>query len=179
MKIIRVTTLIAAPVERCFELSTSIDLHLATAAATGEAAIDGVTTGLIHEGETVTWRGRHFGWMFTHQSLIEAFRPCSYFRDVMIHGAFRSFEHDHYFAPMNDGTRMRDELRFSAPMGVLGRMAEGLFLEQHLTRFLRRRNAMLKKVAESKDDWRRYLTVRPDSVSGVSGAVAASKQAYS
>ncbi len=166
MKIIRLTTLIAAPVERCFKLSTSIDLHLASAAATDEAAIDGVTSGLIHEGETVTWRGRHFGWMFTHQSLIEVFRPSSYFRDVMIRGAFRSFEHDHYFAPMNDGTRVRDELRFAARPGPLGRLVEKLFLRRRLIKLLRRRNALLKKVAES-DEWRRYIKDE-SSRSGVS-----------
>lgn len=175
MKIIRMTTLIAAPVERCFKLSTSIDLHLASAAASSEAVVEGITSGLIHEGEKVTWRGRHFGWMFTHESLIETLRPYTYFRDVMIHGAFRTFEHDHYFAPMNDGTRMRDELTFSAPMGFLGRLAESLFLERHLTRFLRRRNAMLKKVAESEADWRRYLNSGADAVSDVHGVVAGSK----
>lgn len=175
MKIIRVTTLIAAPVERCFKLSTSIDLHLATAEATGETAIDGVTSGLIREGETVTWRGRHFGWMFQHKSLIDAFRPYTHFRDVMVHGVFQRFEHDHYFAPMNDGTRMRDELRFSAPLGPLGRVVEGLFLERYLTRFLRRRNALLKQIAESEAAWQPYLVSGASSVNTVEGILASSR----
>jgi ligand-binding SRPBCC domain-containing protein len=158
MKTIRLTTLIAAPVDRCFKLSTSVDLHMAAAKRAGEVAIDGVTSGLMREGERVTWRGRHFGLKLTHESLLEISRPYSYFRDVMVRGAFAMFEHEHYFAPMNDGTRMRDELRFAAPLGPLGWLAERMFLKRHLTKFLRRRNAVLKEVAES-DQWRRYLDV--------------------
>ncbi len=172
MKILRLTTLIAAPVERCFKLSTSIDLHLASAAASQETAIGGVTSGLLRQGETVTWRGRHFGWMSTHETSMELSRPYSYFRDVMIHGAFRVFEHNHYFAPMNDGTRMRDELRFSAPMGILGRVAEELFLKRHLTRFLQQRNATLKRIAESEKEWETYLGKDPYPISIVGDAVA-------
>jgi ligand-binding SRPBCC domain-containing protein len=156
MQTIRITTMIAAPVDRCFKLSTSIDLHRASSTSSHETVIDGVATGLIRQGETVEWQARHFGFMLKHKSLIEAWRPYTYFRDVMVDGAFEVFQHDHHFAPMNDGTRMRDELRFSAPMGLLGRLAEKLFLRRHLTRFLRRRNALLKKVAES-EEWRQYL----------------------
>lgn len=156
MEIIRITTHIAAPVDRCFKLSTSIDLHQATATQSSETAVDGVTTGLIREGETVKWQGRHFGFTVTHKSRVEAWRPYTYFRDVMVEGAFAVFQHDHYFAPLNDGTRMRDELRFAAPMGFLGVLAEKLFLRKYLTHFLKRRNAYLKQVAES-EEWRQYL----------------------
>jgi ligand-binding SRPBCC domain-containing protein len=156
MEIIRMTTHIAAPMDRCFKLSTSIDLHLANATQASETAADGITTTLIREGETVKWQGRHFGFNVTHKSLVESWRPYTYFRDVMVEGTFAVFQHDHYFAPLNDGTRMRDELRFAAPMGFLGRLAEKLFLRKYLVRFLKRRNAFLKQVAES-DEWRRYL----------------------
>jgi ligand-binding SRPBCC domain-containing protein len=156
MEVIRISTRIAAPVDRCFKLSTSVDLHKATAEETGERVVGGVTTGLMHEGETVKWTGRHFGFNLTHKSLLEVWRPYTYFRDVMVEGFFTVFQHDHYFAPLNDGTRMRDEIRFAAPMGLLGRLAEKLFLRRHLVKFLKRRNAYLKQVAES-DEWRRYL----------------------
>jgi ligand-binding SRPBCC domain-containing protein len=157
MKTIRTTTLINAPMERCFKLSTSIDLHLDSAKATRETAIDGVTSGLIRAGDTVTWQGRHFGWKFTHQSLISIYRPYFHFRDVMVKGAFKVFEHDHHFATMNDGTRMRDELRFAAPFWMLGRLAEKMWLERYLIKFLHRRNAFIKQIAESETGWQRYV----------------------
>src|SRR5271155_771457 len=86
MKPIRLQTWIDAPVERCFLLSLSIDLHLASARRTREQAIDGVTTGLIGEGQSVTFRARHLGLWWRHTSRIEVLRPFSYFRDVMTDG---------------------------------------------------------------------------------------------
>jgi ligand-binding SRPBCC domain-containing protein len=156
METIRLTTWIDAPVERCFLLSLSIDLHVVSARKTGEKAIDGVTTGLIREGETVTFQGRHFGMRRRHTSRIETLRPYSYFRDVMVAGAFRRFEHEHHFAPMDDGTRMRDEVRFSVPCGALGRLATKMFVRKHLAALLVERNRVIKRVAES-EEWRRYL----------------------
>lgn len=161
MEMIRLVTWINAPVERCFKLSLSIDLHVASAKETGERAVEGVTRGLIGAGETVTWSGRHFGLPFSHTSRIDAYRPPMYFRDAMVAGMFEYFEHEHHFAVMNDGTRMRDEVRFSAPMGIVGRVAEKLLIRRHLIHLLKRRNAMIKRVAES-EEWRQFLDAHPD-----------------
>lgn len=152
------TTWVAAPVERCFRLSLSLELHMDSARG-GERIVDGKPGGLLLEGETVTWKGRHFGLRLRHQSVIDGWRPFSFFRDSMVKGAFRSFQHDHHFASMDDGTRMRDEIRFSAPYGPLGRVVEGR-VAKHLLRMLQRRNAYLKQVAES-EDWHRYLDGQP------------------
>ena len=75
----------------------------------------------------------------------------------MTAGLFKSFEHDHRFQEQDGTTVMQDELRFSAPFGVLGLMAERLVLRNHLIRFLRERNKFVKQVAES-EMWRKYLS---------------------
>jgi ligand-binding SRPBCC domain-containing protein len=156
METIRSETWIDAPVERCFLLSLSVDLHVASARSSREQAMEGVTTGLISEGETVPFRGRHLGLSVRHKSRIEVMRPYSYFRDVMVSGVFSHFEHDHHFAAMDDGTRMRDEIRFIAPMGALGRVATKILVMRHVAAVLMERNAGIKQVAES-EDWHRYL----------------------
>jgi ligand-binding SRPBCC domain-containing protein len=156
METIRSETWIDAPVERCFLLSLSVDLHVASARSSREQAIEGVTTGLISEGQTVTFHGRHLGLKLRHKSRIQVMRPYSYFRDVMVSGVFLRFEHDHHFAAMDDGTRMRDEIRFIAPMGVLGRLATKILVRRHVAAFLMERNRGIKQVAES-EDWHRYL----------------------
>jgi ligand-binding SRPBCC domain-containing protein len=167
METIRLMTWIDAPVERCFKLATSIDLHVASAGSTGEKAVGGITTGLIGEGQTVTWSGRHLGIRLHHTIRIDMWRPYSYFRDVMESGAFTRFEHDHHFAAMDDGTRMRDEIRFSMPWGPLGRVATKMLVRRHLTAFLIRRNSEIKRVAES-GEWHRYL----DGRAGITQVVA-------
>ncbi len=168
METIRLTTWMDAPVERCFKLAASIDLHLVTAEAIGETAVDGVTSGLIGAGEMVTFEGRHFGLRLSHTSRIDGWRPYSYFRDVMVDGSFARFEHEHHFAAMDDGTRMRDEIRFAAPYGLMGRTAEKV-LKRHFMKLLKRRNALIKRVAES-EEWRRYLELNTGTAKGIHAA---------
>jgi ligand-binding SRPBCC domain-containing protein len=161
METIRLGTWIDAPVERCFLLSLSVDLHTATARSMRDKIGAGATERTIGEGDTLTFKGNHFGVHWRHTSLIEKLRPHSYYRDVMIAGPFQHFEHDHYFAPMDDGTRMRDEVRFSTSGGLLGRLTKRMFLRKQLKAFLMERNAMIKRLAES-EDWHKYLGQRID-----------------
>jgi ligand-binding SRPBCC domain-containing protein len=151
------TTRIRAPVERCFDLARSIDLHVAASGGSGERAVAGVVSGLIGLGERVTWRARHFGVRFEMTSEIAALDRPRFFRDRMIAGPFSCFEHDHTFEEVDGGTVMRDDLRFEAPFGPLGRLAARYALRPHLAAFLAERNTVLKRVAESTDDWRGYV----------------------
>ena len=54
---IEVTTLVAAPPKRCFDLARSVDVHVRTVGQSGERAIGGRTSGLLELGEEVTWEG--------------------------------------------------------------------------------------------------------------------------
>lgn len=153
-----VETEIAAPVDRCFLLSLSLDLHQELAKHTRERAVAGRTQGIIGPDETVTWRGRHFGVWWTHQSIISGYQRPIFFQDRMVRGAFQSFVHDHHFEAVPGGTLMRDELRFAAPLGPLGRLAERLALRRHMKRLLLRRNEGIRLVAESQPAiWGKYL----------------------
>jgi ligand-binding SRPBCC domain-containing protein len=169
METLRLGTWINAPVERCFLLSLSVDLHVASAHSIGGKPVAPAAQVTIGEGETLTFRGRHFGVRWRHTSLIETLRPHTYYRDVMIAGPFQHFEHDHHFAAMDDGTRMRDEVRYSPRWGLFGRLACRAFLRQRLKMFLMERNAMIKRLAES-EDWKKYL-----DISGEVRAVAPEK----
>jgi hypothetical protein len=52
---------------------------------------------------------------------MEEFRPPLFFRDRMIAGRFRTFEHDHAFDTLPGGTiRMHDEIRFTMNWGFFG-----------------------------------------------------------
>ena len=156
MVLITKKTFIRAPIGRVFLLSLDIDLHQDSTARTREKAVAGITSGRIGFGQRVTWRGRHFGLMWHHQSEIIAYSEPTFFEDVMVSGAFRSFQHKHFFREESDGTWMEDGLTFSAPIPFLGKMAEMLVLRNYLDQFLEERNAFIKLVAES-DQWRKYL----------------------
>jgi ligand-binding SRPBCC domain-containing protein len=153
---IELETSILAPIERCFDLARSIDLHMASTNWTGEQAIAGVTAGLIGAGEQVTWRGRHFGLWITHTSRITGYERPTYFQDCMLRGWFRRFCHDHLFSTMDGRTSMKDVMEFDAPVPVLGMIAERLVLESHMRDLLTKRNLHIKQTAES-EDWQKYL----------------------
>jgi ligand-binding SRPBCC domain-containing protein len=161
MVTIKLNTWVNAPVERCFKLASSVEFHIASARPMRERAVSGVTSGLLREGDTVKWHARRFLLRLTHTSLMEVSRPFSHIREVMAAGIFARYEHEHYFAAMDDGTRVRDELKFSAPLGPLGRMMEGLVLRRYMTSVLKRRNRALKRAAES-EEWRLYLEGQPE-----------------
>ncbi len=149
MGIIRLETFIHAPVETCFDLSRSVDLHQTSAQQTDERAIAGVTSGLMNLDDVVTWEARHFGIRQRLTVKITAFQRPHHFRDSQVSGIFHSFDHDHYFEEKNDGTVMKDVFRFQCPLGVLGTMADPV-VTRHLRNFLETRNRVIKQVAETK-----------------------------
>ncbi len=156
MPSIELATFIAAPIERVFDLARSIDLHTNSTSSTGERAIAGVTSGLIGPGQEVTWRARHFGVWQSLTVCVTVFERPTHFADVMLRGAFRSMEHHHYFEQSGSGTTMRDVFRFQSPLGILGRIADFLFLTRYMKSFLIERNRVIKATAES-DGWNQYI----------------------
>ena len=153
---LKLTTFINAPVERCFDLSRSIDLHLLSMATTGEQAIAGKTRGLIAQGETVTWEAVHFGIRQRLTTTITEMNYPDYFIDEMTEGAFKSMRHLHKFDSRGGGTVMTDEFHYETPFGILGRLFDGLVLARYMTTFLAERNKVIKRVAES-DEWKNVL----------------------
>jgi ligand-binding SRPBCC domain-containing protein len=154
--VIEFSTDIHAPIERVFDLSRSVDLHMASTAHTRERAIAGVTSGLMTLGQEVTWRAKHFGSWQHLTSRITSFERPVYFRDSQVRGIFRRLDHDHFFTARGDVTLMRDVFAFESPLGILGRVANRLFLIRYMTQLLATRNTLIKTAAET-DQWRRYI----------------------
>lgn len=145
---IELTTSIKASVAQVFELSRSIDFHVQSATRTKEKAIKGVTTGPIGLGQSVTWRGKHFGLFLTHTSKIVQMVKNHSFTDVMTQGHFTYFVHQHTFLQDKTNVTMLDKLQYKVPYGLLGRIFDRLFLKRHLERFLKDRNTQIKQYCE-------------------------------
>ena len=148
MPIIEYEIYINAPIHTCFDLTRNVDVHTETTAKTKERAVAGVTTGLMEKGDTVTWEAVHLG---VRQRLtakiIEMDRPHT-FTDVMVKGAFHSFTHTHEFVESGTGTIMKDTFAYKSPFGIIGKIADRLFLETYMRKFIVNRAIELKKIAE-------------------------------
>ena len=146
---IQITTAIKAPIETVFNLSRNIDIHLLSTHQTNEKVIAGRTSGLIELKETVTWRGKHFGIYQNHKSIIPEMVFPTYFVDEMLEGSFKSFRHEHSFQFKNDETIMTDVIFYETPFGVFGRFFDKLILKNYMTSFIKKRNEIIKELAEN------------------------------
>ena len=149
---LRLTTALAAPIERCFDLSCSIDLHAESMQASKERAVAGVTSG-IGLGEEVTWEARHFGVTWRVTSRITEYERPRRFVDEMQAGPLRGFRHEHCFEEHDSVTTMVDVVDYRLPLGPLGRLVDALAFRRYLHRLLLTRNAFIKAAAEEKPDF--------------------------
>jgi ligand-binding SRPBCC domain-containing protein len=147
---IHITTFISAPPERVFDLSRNISLHKISTKDTHEEAIGGVTSGVIGLNETVTWKARHLGKKRIMQVKITKMESPVSFTDEQLKGDFITFRHDHHFKPVENGTLMIDMLDFTSPYGLIGKIFNSLYLTRYLEKFLLKRNAVIRKYAETE-----------------------------
>jgi len=156
MPIIHLTTFIAAPIERVFDLSRSIELHKKSMAHHNEQAVAGTTMGLINLNETVTWKAKHLMRTRVLQVEITAMeRPFS-FTDEMKKGDFKKMKHEHHFKPCENGTIMIDLFEFETPYGGIGKLVNKTYLTRYMKKLLEQRNKQIKEIAES-DKWKKFL----------------------
>jgi ligand-binding SRPBCC domain-containing protein len=156
MPFIHLTTFIAAPQERVFNLGRSVDLHKASMKHYEEKIVNGTMTGLMNLNDTVTWTAKH---LFKQRRLkikVTKFHAPEYFIDEQEEGDFKMMKHEHYFKPIENGTIMIDQFHFETPYGTIGRLINNFYLEKYMTRLLKERNAMIKETAEG-NLWKQYL----------------------
>lgn len=146
---IELVTEIDAPIEICFDISRSIDLHKISTLQSKETAVAGITSGLIGLNETVTWRATHFGIRQQLTTKITGFDRPHYFKDEQLKGIFKSFSHEHIFEWHNGRTVMKDVFDFKSPGGIFGRLFNSLVLAKYMRRLLLERNEVIKQFAES------------------------------
>lgn len=159
MPVIRIETKIKASKEIVFDLSRSIDLHKISVKETNEEATAGVTAGLIDLNDTVTWRAKHLG---VYQTLTSKITDCDYpdyFADEMVQGAFKQFKHEHILVKKDYGTLLIDIFDYKSPLGILGKIADVLFLKKYMTNFLMKRNDTMKAFAET-GQWKEVLEIK-------------------
>jgi len=140
--------IINVPKEICFDLARNVEVHTKTTSHTNEKAVGGVKAGLLEQGDTVTWEATHFCIRQRLTAKIVSMERPNQFKDTMVKGAFESFIHTHDFLEVPEGTLMMDTFEYKSPFGILGILADKLFLERYMKKFIISRSLELKKIAE-------------------------------
>lgn len=156
MPTIHLTTFIAAPADRVFDLSRSIDLHKQSMSGHREEAVAGTRFGLIEKDETVTWKAKHLFKTRLLRTKITQMKKAEMFVDEQIEGDFKMMKHEHHFKPCDNGTIMIDLLSFEAPYGSLGKIFNSVYLTRYMKKLIEQRNSTIREFAES-DKWKNLL----------------------
>jgi len=156
MPTIHLTTFIAAPVARVFDLARSIDVHRESMTKHKEEAVAGIRFGLIEKNESVTWKAKHlFKTRFLRSEISDMKKP-DMFIDQQVKGDFKMMKHEHHFKPCENGTIMIDLIEFEAPYGSVGKLFSKLYLTRYLKNLIEQRNKSIKELAEG-EKWRKFL----------------------
>ena len=88
--------------------------------------------------------------------MANSFAAPEFFRDEQVTGDFKMMKHEHYFKSVQNGTLMIDQFYYDVPFGMLGKLANKLYLENYMRKLLAERNTIIKQIAES-NQWKQYL----------------------
>ena len=151
MTSIVIETKIRAPIELCFDLARDVDAHSESAAFSSERIVPpGRTEGLLELGDLVAFEGRHLGVKQRFVARITALDRPHRFDDEMVQGSFKWLRHFHEFEFYDGFTTMRDTLEWEPPLGIVGRLADQLFLRRHMHWFVSTKQNGLKRMAEDR-----------------------------
>lgn len=145
---INLTTHINSTIEKCFDLSRDIDIHLQSASKTHEKVYAGRKSGLCELGDEITWEAVHFGIRQKLSIKITQMENYVFFEDTMTKGAFNSMRHEHYFESHGSSCIMRDIFYYEVPYSIFGIIFDKIILKKYMTKFLIERNQTIKKAAE-------------------------------
>lgn len=156
MKLVSTRT-IHAPLERCFDLTRSVDVHVYTSRTIAGRAIGGKRHGLAALGDQTTWSARFFGIRCALTTEIQRCEAPHHLTDWLRHGAFLEFGHHYRLLELRTGqVELEDAFTFRSPGGWLGRVFDEWVLRPVMRRVMESRLDDIKRLAES-DGWNVFL----------------------
>ena len=109
-----------------------------------QAQISVIGSRAIIEARVLGFRLR---WIAEHT----VYDPPRRFEDVQVKGPFRSWRHRHIVEPHPDGTVLRDEIDYTPPLGLLGRVAARLLIEPRLRKLFAYRHQVTLEWCQRAD----------------------------
>jgi hypothetical protein len=87
---------------------------------------------VVSEGVEFDYHIRWLGIKMPWKSRIVNYRPPEEFTDIQLQGPYRSWQHTHRFACIEQGTFMTDEVRYCLPFSCMGTLVHTLFIKRQL-----------------------------------------------
>ena len=157
MPTIHLTTFIAAPIERVFDLSRNLTIYKVLMQGRKEKFSSGAASNLVAHGETMTFHARHLGkTRIVTTRVVDLQKPSSFVQE-QVKGDLVHFKHEHHFKGVENGTILIDMIDFEGPRDVIGKVLAKIYLKKYLENFIHKRNSLIQQYAES-EKWRAVLS---------------------
>ncbi|MFZ6012443.1 MAG: SRPBCC family protein [Bacteroidota bacterium] len=85
-------------------------------------------------------------WTAQWVSLISEVQAPDFFVDEQRSGPYALWHHMHQFQPVENGVEMVDQPKYAIPLGMLGRLAHGIFVGRELNSIFEYRYNVLNKI---------------------------------
>ena len=102
--------------------------------------------GEIHTGSLIEYKLRVRGVPMKWLTEITVWEPPYRFVDNQLKGPYKLWHHEHRFTPENGGTRMRDQVDYALPFGILGHMVHTLIVKRDVETIFRYRQKRLEEL---------------------------------
>lgn len=157
MPTIHLTTFIAAPIERVFDLSRHLAIYKVSIQQRNERFSSGAASNLVSQGETMTFQAKHLGKTRLVTTRVTELQKPSRLVQEQVKGDLLHFRHEHHFKRVDNGTILIDMIDFDGPRDVVGKLIGKFYLKEYLEKFINKRNSLIRQYAET-DKWRAVLS---------------------
>lgn len=157
MPTIHLTTFIAAPIERVFDLSRHLAIYKVSIQQRNERFSSGAASNLVSQGETMTFQAKHLGKTRLVTTRVTELQKPSRLVQEQVKGDLLHFRHEHHFKRVDNGTILIDMIDFDGPRDVVGKLVGKFYLKEYLEKFINKRNSLIRQYAET-DKWRAVLS---------------------
>jgi hypothetical protein len=140
---LRSTTIVGAPLDETFTFFSKAE-NLGMVTPAGMRFSLAGRPPAIAENTTIEYRLRVGPVPIKWRSRIICWRPGVGFVDFQEVGPYRSWWHEHSFRAVGSTTVMEDRVCYAPPFGVLGRLANRLFIVPELRRVFRYRSDVIR-----------------------------------
>lgn len=154
---IHLTTFIAAPIERVFDLSRHLALYRLVFQSRKEKLTSGAASTLITKGETISIIAKHAGRSRMSMLKITSLQRPTLFVEEQVKGDLQSYHHEHHFKPVDNGTIVIDIVEFGVPKDIIGKLFGKVYFKKYLEELLKKRTELVRTYAET-EKWRAVLS---------------------
>lgn len=100
----------------------------------------------MKEGTVIEYSVKVMGFRTRWKSRIGMYDPPHMFEDEQLEGPYRFWHHTHRFLEVDGGTLVTDEVRYTMPFGIMGRIVHSLIVRKQVQRIFNYRAQAIERM---------------------------------